>query len=310
MNPINPIIVSIGRFEVRWYGVLIMVGVALGAYFAAQLAKKRGLNPDHIWSALIVAVLMGILGARLYHVFSTPAGCPPDANFACGWPYYRTHFFEAFAIWKSGGFQGLGIYGAILGGILGVTAYSLWNHLKPLVWLDMGAAGLAFGQFVGRWGNFINQELYGPPTGSDWFGLKLNPLLPHQEPPGKRYDLLYHPTFLYESLWSLGVFLILYNDLFGYRRVCFVPLVGRRRRLIVLFVYAHDFRSDLILDSISDKMLQHAGFLKDVLYSLPVEEKYNQNEKDHGYPEQTADRRFLLPHTEILGNSCLDLTPP
>ena len=211
MNPINPIIVSIGRFEVRWYGVLIMVGVALGAYFAARLAKKRGLNPDHIWSSLIVAVLLGILGARLYHVFSTPAGCPPDANFACGWPYYRTHFFEAFAIWKSGGFQGLGIYGAILGGILGVTAYSLWNHLKPLVWLDMGAAGLAFGQFVGRWGNFINQELYGPPTGSNWFGLKLNPNLPHQPPPDGRYDLLYHPTFLYESLWSLGVFLILYN---------------------------------------------------------------------------------------------------
>lgn len=211
MNPINPVIVSIGRFEVRWYGVLIMLGVALGAYFAARLAKKRGLNPDHIWSALIVAVLMGILGARLYHVFSTPAGCPPDANFACGWPYYRYHFFEAFAIWKSGGFQGLGIYGAILGGILGVTAYSLWNHLKPLVWLDMGAVGLAFGQFVGRWGNFINQELYGPPTGSDWFGLKLNPNLPHQPPPDGRYDLLYHPTFLYESLWSLGVFLILYN---------------------------------------------------------------------------------------------------
>ncbi len=211
MNPINPVIVSIGRFEVRWYGVLIMLGVALGAYFAARLAKKQGLNPDHIWSALIVAVLMGILGARLYHIFSTPAGCPPDANFACGWPYYRHHFFEAFAIWKSGGFQGLGIYGAILGGILGVTAYSLWNHLKPLVWLDMGAVGLAFGQFVGRWGNFINQELYGPPTGSDWFGLKLNPDLPHQPPPDGRYDLLYHPTFLYESLWSLGVFLILYN---------------------------------------------------------------------------------------------------
>ena len=211
MNPINPIILRIGAFEVRWYGVLIMTGVALGAYFAARLAKKRGLDPDHIWSALIVAVIMGILGARLYHVFSTPAGCPPEATFACGWPYYRHHFFEAFAIWKSGGFQGLGIYGAILGGILGVTVYALWNHLEPLVWLDMGAVGLAFGQFVGRWGNFINQELYGPPTGSEWFGLRLNPALPHQPPPGGRYDLLYHPTFLYESLWCLLVFLVLYN---------------------------------------------------------------------------------------------------
>jgi phosphatidylglycerol:prolipoprotein diacylglycerol transferase len=77
--------------------------------------------------------------------------------------------------------------------------------------LDLGAPGLAFGQFVGRWGNFINQELYGPPTGSTWYGVKLNQDLPHQPPPDGRYDLLYHPTFLYESLWCLFVFLVLYN---------------------------------------------------------------------------------------------------
>jgi phosphatidylglycerol:prolipoprotein diacylglycerol transferase len=155
---------------------------------------------------------MGIIGARLYHVFSTPAGCPPDATFPCGWPYYRHHFLEAFAIWKTGGFQGLGIYGAIVGGALGVIVYALWNRLNPLVWLDIGAPGLAFGQFVGRWGNFVNQELYGPPTGSDWYGLRINPDLPHQAlPPGTDYSTRFHPTFLYESMWSLFVFLILYN---------------------------------------------------------------------------------------------------
>jgi phosphatidylglycerol:prolipoprotein diacylglycerol transferase len=192
--------------------VLIMIGVALGAAFAARLASKRGQNPEHIWNALIIAVVMGILGARLYHVFSTPAGCPPDATFPCGWPYYKDHFFEAFAVWKSGGFQGLGIYGAIVGGMLGVSIYCWFQRLNPLHWLDMGAAGLAFGQFVGRWGNFINQELYGPPTGSDWYGLKINPDLPHQPlPAGTTYDTRFHPTFLYESLWSLGSFLILYN---------------------------------------------------------------------------------------------------
>jgi phosphatidylglycerol:prolipoprotein diacylglycerol transferase len=211
MNPINPVILQLGPFAIRWYGVLIMTGVALGAYFSSRLARKRGEDPDHVWNALIIAVLLGILGARLYHVFSTPAGCPPDATFACGWPYYRYHFLEAFAIWKQGGFQGLGIYGAIVGGVIGVVAYALWQKLNPLLWLDIGAPGLAFGQFVGRWGNFINQELYGPPTGSDWFGIKLNPDLPHQPPPDGRYDLRYHPTFLYESLWALLVFLILYN---------------------------------------------------------------------------------------------------
>jgi phosphatidylglycerol:prolipoprotein diacylglycerol transferase len=211
MNPINPILFELGPFQVRWYGVLIMTGVVLGAYFSSRLARKRGFDPNHVWNGLIVAVIAAILGARLYHVFSTPAGCPPDATFPCGWPYYKHHFFEAFAVWKTGGFQGLGIYGAIVGGALGVVIYALTQRLHPLVWLDLGAPGLALGQFVGRWGNFINQELYGPPTGSDWFGIKINPDLPHQVPPDGRYDLRYHPTFLYESLWCLGVFLILYN---------------------------------------------------------------------------------------------------
>jgi phosphatidylglycerol:prolipoprotein diacylglycerol transferase len=209
-NFINPIILKLGPFEIRWYGVLIMAGVALGAYFATRLARKRGLNPDHVWNALIVAVIFAIIGARLYHVFSTPADCPPDATVACGWPYYKHHFLEAFNP-LGGGFHGLGIYGAIAGGIFGVVVYAWINKLNALVWLDLGAVGLAFGQFVGRWGNFINQELYGPPTGSSWFGVRINPNLPHQPPPNGRYDLLYHPTFLYESLWCLFVFVVLYN---------------------------------------------------------------------------------------------------
>lgn len=214
MNPINPILLRLGPFQVRWYGLLIMIGVALGAYWASRLARKRGQDPDHAWGALIIAVLLGILGARLYHVFSTPAGCPADAQFACGWPYYQHHFLDAFAVWRTGGFQGLGIYGAIVGGMLGVMIYAVWNRLPPLIWLDLGAPGLAFGQFVGRWGNFVNQELFGPPTGSRWWGIRINPDLPHQElPAGTDYNTLFHPTFLYESLWCLVVFLVLYNVL-------------------------------------------------------------------------------------------------
>jgi phosphatidylglycerol:prolipoprotein diacylglycerol transferase len=208
MSFINPIILKLGPFEVRWYGVLIMTGVAIGAYFATRLARKRGLDPEHVWSALIVAVVLAIIGARLYHVFSIPEGCTPETP--CGWYWYRQHPIDAIAFWK-GGFHGLGIYGAIVGGILGVILYAWKYKLEPLVWLDMGAPGLAFGQFVGRWGNFINQELYGPPTGSDWFGVKINPKYPHQVPPDGRYDLRYHPTFLYESLWCLVVFVILYS---------------------------------------------------------------------------------------------------
>lgn len=205
----DPIIVKWGSFEVRWYGVLIMAGVALGAYLATRLARRRGLNPDHVWNALILAVVLGIVGARLYHVFSIPAGCTGQT--ACGWPWYREHPLDAIAFWR-GGFHGLGIYGAIVGGVLGVFIYTWRHRLNPLLWLDLGAAGLAFGQFVGRWGNFINQELYGPPTGSNWYGLRISPNYPHQPlPPGTDYSTRFHPTFLYESLWSLLVFIILYN---------------------------------------------------------------------------------------------------
>ena len=212
MNPIPPIIFRLGPFEVRWYGVLIMLGVVLGALWGTRLARKRGLDPEHIWGILILAVVLAILGARLYHVFSTPAGCPADASYPCGWPYYKQHFLDAFALWKYGGFQGLGIYGAIVGGSLGVLLYCVWNRLDTLAWLDIGAVGLAFGQFVGRWGNFVNQELFGPPTGSTWYGLRINPSLPHQElPAGTDYSTLFHPTFLYESLWCLVVFILLYT---------------------------------------------------------------------------------------------------
>jgi phosphatidylglycerol:prolipoprotein diacylglycerol transferase len=206
---VNPIIFELGPFEVRWYGVLIMSGVAIGAYFSSRLARRYGEDPDHVWSGVIVAVILAILGARLYHVFSIPEGCTPDTP--CGWYWYREHPIDAIAFWK-GGFHGLGIYGAIVGGALGVMLFAWRAKLRPLLWLDFGAAGLAFGQFVGRWGNFVNQELYGPPTGSDWFGIKINPNLPHQPlPPGATYETRFHPTFLYESLWCLVTFGILYT---------------------------------------------------------------------------------------------------
>ena len=134
MNFINPVIVSLGNFEIRWYGVLIMAGVAMGAWFAARLRQEararlrphlerahRGRDHGHPRRPPI---------PRLFNTIRLPA-----RRGLCLWlPYYRHHFLEAFAIWKSGGFQGLGIYGAILGGILGVTGYALAKHLNR--WSD------------------------------------------------------------------------------------------------------------------------------------------------------------------------------
>ena len=197
--PLDPILIHFtSQFGIHWYGILIVSGVLLGALYAARQAQHDGEDPEHVWNMLIVAVILAIVGARLYHVFSEPAGG------MVGWSYYREHPIEILYIWQGG----LGIYGAIVGGVLGVAAYSWRAQLRPLQWIDYGAPGLAIGQAVGRWGNFINQELYGPPTTLPW-GLSIDAhhrILPYRDLPP---ETLFHPTFLYESLWNLLLFIAL-----------------------------------------------------------------------------------------------------
>ncbi len=199
--PLDPILIRFGpNLGIHWYGILIVSGVMLGAIYATWRAKQAGDDPDHIWNALILAIVLGIIGARIYHVFSSPAGM-------IGWDYYKENPIEVLYIWQGG----LGIYGAIAGGALGIAIYAWRVGLKPLHWLDYGAPGLALGQAIGRWGNFINQELYGPPTDLPW-GLIIDPA--HRIPPYNNLnayppDTLFHPTFLYESLWCFLLFVSL-----------------------------------------------------------------------------------------------------
>ncbi|MEA3341502.1 MAG: prolipoprotein diacylglyceryl transferase [Chloroflexota bacterium] len=200
--PFNPILIHLGpSFGIHWYGILIVSGVMLGAVYASWRARQDGENPDHVWNGLIVAIILAIVGARLYHVFSDPEGG------MVGWSYYREYPIEILYIWQGG----LGIYGAIVGGVLGVVFYAWRAKVRPLKWLDYGAPGLALGQFIGRWGNFINQELYGPPTNSSW-GLIIEPahrIAPYNDLAAYPPETLFHPTFLYESLWCLLLFVAL-----------------------------------------------------------------------------------------------------
>ena len=200
--PLDPILIHFTKdFGIHWYGILIVSGVMLGAVYASWRARQDGENPDHVWNALIIAIILGIIGARIYHVFSEPAGG------TVGWSYYRQHPIEVLYIWHGG----LGIYGAIVGGVLGVVLYAWRARLRPLQWLDYGAPGLALGQAIGRWGNFINQELYGPPTRLPW-GLIIDPqyrIVPYNDLTAYPPETLFHPTFLYESLWCLVVFIAL-----------------------------------------------------------------------------------------------------
>jgi phosphatidylglycerol:prolipoprotein diacylglycerol transferase len=191
-----------GPLTVYWYGIILVSGMLVGGTVAAFEARRRGEDEDHVWNMLMVVVLLGIVGARLYHVFSSPAG----GNL--GWGYYRVHPEAIFFIWDGG----LGIYGAIVGGLIGILLYTYRNKLSLLRYLDIGAPALLIGQAIGRWGNWANQELYGPPTTLPW-GIMIDQY--HRIPPFDdltRYPLTtrFQPDFLYESLWSLaGVILLL-----------------------------------------------------------------------------------------------------
>lgn len=197
--PVDPFLIRFTEnWGIHWYGVLIISGVILGALYAALEARRKGDDPDHVWNALTLAVILGLIGARLYHVFSEPEGG------MVGWSYYREHPVEILYVWEGG----LGIYGAIFGGLLGVVLYSWRAGLRPLRWLDYAAPGLALGQAIGRWGNFVNQELYGPPTELPW-GLIIDPghrIMPYNDLAAYPPDTLFHPTFLYESLWCSLLF--------------------------------------------------------------------------------------------------------
>lgn len=201
----NPIAIEIGPFALRWYGLLIVTGALVGAWISARVARWRGQNPDHVWDMLVFGLLLGILGGRLYHVISSPAGTN------LGWRYYFVEhpfttiqlgglaipFPTALAIWEGG----LGIYGGILGGALAVWIYTRRHNLNVLQWLDIGAYGLIAGQAIGRWGNFFNQELYGQPTTLPW-GITIDAAHRLPQFAGLPPDTRFHPTFLYESLWN------------------------------------------------------------------------------------------------------------
>ncbi|HDN80027.1 MAG: prolipoprotein diacylglyceryl transferase [Chloroflexi bacterium] len=210
----DPVAFRIGPLAIRWYGLLIMLGTLLAAFIASREAQRRGDNPDHVWNALTLCIIFGLIGARLYHVFSSPAE-------GVGWSYYRQHPIEIFAFWK-GGFQGLGIFGAFVGGLLGILVYTRLNKLNFWRWADLGVMVFPLGQAIGRWGNFFNQELYGYPTTLPW-GIKIDAA--HRYGPFvdlEKYPVettRFHPTFLYESILCFIVFgLLMYiNRRFEHR---------------------------------------------------------------------------------------------
>ena len=173
-----------------------------GAWFSD--APWRIWNPDHAWGGLLWMMVLGLIGARLYHVLT-----PSPSMAAVGIYSWRDYFRYPLQLlnFRSGG---LGIYGAMVGGLLAVLLYTRRHRLPALAWADLAVIGVALGQAVGRWGNFFNQELYGRPTSLPW-AVTIDPF--HRLPDYAGFST-FHPAFLYESLWSLltfGVLMWLYR---------------------------------------------------------------------------------------------------
>jgi phosphatidylglycerol---prolipoprotein diacylglyceryl transferase len=192
--PVDPVLIEIGPLAIRWYGLLMMLGVISATLIAARYVARQGENPDNVWDMLLWVLLPGLLGARLWYVFiQSPRG--PD-----GIGRYLSDPLSIIRVWEGG----LHIFGGFLFGLIALLVYVRLRKLPALIYLDGIALGLPLGQALARWANFINQELYGPPTTLPW-GLRIDPQFrigPYGDLAAFPEATRFHPLFLYESLWN------------------------------------------------------------------------------------------------------------
>ena len=213
----NPVAFAFGQLEVRWYGIAYVLTIIAGAWLAYRVAARRGERTDVIPDGLIVIAVAALLGGRAYHVIDQ-------------WAYYKDHLSQIVLP----PYSGLGIYGGLLTGLFAVVWYVRRKGLSFWRWADIIAPAILLAQAVGRWGNFMNQELYGPPTNLPW-GIAIQCQYRVQEflcpvnggttPP----DAHFIPLFFYESMLSLigmAVMLLLWSRFTARGKLLIVGDVG------------------------------------------------------------------------------------
>ena len=144
---IDPVAFEIGPLQLYWYGIIIAGAVLIAGMLGTRVARWLGEDPEDGWSMLLLVMVLGILGARTYHVIHL-------------WEHYSANPVEIVQIWNGG----IGIPGALAGGVVGIWLYTRSKGINAARWLDVFAPAALLGQVIGRLGNFVNQELYGPPT--------------------------------------------------------------------------------------------------------------------------------------------------
>lgn len=190
--------VDLGIVLLRWNGLLIALGLALGALVAALEARHRYQDTEIIYYLFVPLTVWGWIGARLWHVFTPPLS---SVQLGLTTEHYFSNPLDILAFWIGG----FGIPGAILGGVIVLWWLSRKDNLPFSEMADLLAPGLALAQAVGRLGNYFNQEIYGLPTNLPWAIY----IQPDHRLVGYEQVEWYHPLFAYESLLMLGVFILL-----------------------------------------------------------------------------------------------------
>ncbi|HGZ9894719.1 TPA: prolipoprotein diacylglyceryl transferase [Staphylococcus aureus] len=191
-NYIDPVAFNLGPLSVRWYGIIIAVGILLGYFVAQRALVKAGLHKDTLVDIIFYSALFGFIAARIYFVIFQ-------------WPYYVENPSEIIKIWHGG----IAIHGGLIGGFIAGVIVCKVKNLNPFLIGDIVAPSIILAQGIGRWGNFMNHEAHGGPV-SRAFLEKLhlpNFIIENMYINGQYY----HPTFLYESIWDVAGFIILVN---------------------------------------------------------------------------------------------------
>lgn len=185
----NDVLITLGSFEIKWYSVLILVGAILALILILREAKRYGYDREFTFNLCFWAIIMGIIGARVYYVLFNL-------------DLYDS-FWDMLKIWEGG----LAIHGGIIAGLITIIVYCKKYKVSSMRMLDFIVVGLILAQAIGRWGNFFNMEAHGPATTLSFLqGLHLPQFIIDGMNIGGVY---YHPTFLYESIWCLVGFLIM-----------------------------------------------------------------------------------------------------
>ena len=211
--------INIGGFTIAYYGIIIAIGMILAMFLILHEAKRVGIKQDDMMDVFLFAIIFGVVGARLYYVIFS-------------WDLYKDNLISILYLREGG----LAIYGGVIGGVLAILGVCLKKKLNFWKVIDLAAMGVLVGQICGRWGNFFNREVFGGYSdGLFAMGLPLSgirslddvtiEMMQNTYKVGEFEFITVHPTFLYESVWNLGVLLFIlwyrkrqkfYGELFAF----------------------------------------------------------------------------------------------